>query len=230
MRGGAARSDGQRGLRVQTRLRSLLACLAIGLVAIGTAACGEADKGSGLAQRPSSAPATGVARAGTSSPSSSAGSSALDTDGDNDRPGNNRYDTDNDSVSTYGHTAAAADIQAITALFRRYYALAAAGDGARACSMVYWLFAETVVEEHDRGKGPSSLRGNTCAQVASKLFKQRHREAVEDVATLQVARVRLNGNQGMALVRFGATRERDVLVHRDRGAWKMSVLLDNGAP
>jgi hypothetical protein len=210
---------------VYIRMRSLLACSATALAAIGAMACEDTSRRPRSAsRRPSSAAAPATDRPSRRLPP------VLDTDGDSDRPGSGGSDTDNDAVSTYGHAAGTADIQAIAVLLKRYYTLAATGDGARACSMVYWLFAETVVEEHDRGRGPTSLRGNTCAQVASKLFTQRHRELVEDVATLQVVWVRLDGNRGVALVRFGPARERDVAVQRDHGVWKMNVLLDSGDP
>jgi hypothetical protein len=196
----------------------------------GAFGCGKTDVGPGSARRQSSgAPASGVTAAVSSGPGSSAQRSALDSDRDNDHPGRFRYDPDNDAVPTYGQAASVADMQAIAALLERYYTLAAAGDGSGACSLVYWLFAETVVEEH-RGRGGRSLRGNTCAQIASKLFEQRHRELIEDAATLHVAWVRVRGNRGVVLVRFGPIRERDVVVHRDRGVWKMNTLLDSGDP
>jgi hypothetical protein len=220
-----------RSSRLRPLLRSLLACSALALPVIGVTACGSSKKSGAAPQRSSAASATdSVAATTASSPGSAAGSPVLDDDADNDSPGNSRYDSDNDAVSSYGHPASVADRQVIAALIRHYYAAAAAGDGARACSLSYWLFAESVVEEHHPGKGPPSLRGDTCAQVASKLFKQRHRELIEDITAFQVAWVRVNRNQGLALLRFGGARERDVLVHRDRGAWKMNVLLDEGAP
>ncbi|MGC2374847.1 MAG: hypothetical protein WA484_13320 [Solirubrobacteraceae bacterium] len=160
---------------------------------------------------------------------SNPGSTVQDGDGDDDRPGSKR-DSDNDELLTFGSAAGAADRQAIASLVTRYYAAAAAGDGARACSMLYWLVAEAIVEEHSRGKGPASLRGNTCAQVASKVFKQRHSELAQDVRALEVTQLRLRAKRGWVRLRVGPTRELLVFVHRHNGVWQMNNLLDAGAP
>ena len=194
--------------------RWLLAGVTVAFVTIAATGCGG-----GASAGPESSSASG----------STPGSSVLDVDRDTDRVMNPRSDPDSDAVPTKGYPAGAAETQAISTLIRRYYAAADAGDGEKACSLTYWLTAEMIVEEH-RHKGSASLRGSTCAQVASELFKQRHRELDEDLATLQVAWVRLVAKRGLARVRFGATRERAVFVHREGNAWKMSVLLDGGAP
>jgi hypothetical protein len=156
-----------------------------------------------------------------------------DGDGDVDRLTSGPYDTDNDAVPEFGPPAGVADRRSILTLFGRYYAAAAAGDGASACSMLDALIAESLVEEHRRGKGPPSLQGDTCAQVISKLFRQHHRELAEDVTGgYRVLLIQVRGNRGYVLVRFSAKRElRElrVLVRRAHGVWKMDVPLDNGA-
>lgn len=201
---------------MHAQLRSLVVCsTVVALSTIGATACGTSSNGSSSAKSVSSTASTG-------------GLPVLDGDKDNDSPGSSRYDSDNDEVLTFGPAADPVDRAAIGALIKSYYAAAAAGDGRRACSLTYWLFAESIVEEHHRGKGPRSLRGNTCAQISSKLFAQRHRELTEDVAALEVAAVQVKRKQGFVLVRFGKKRERIVLVHRDNGVWEMNVLLDNG--
>jgi hypothetical protein len=152
-----------------------------------------------------------------------------DTDGDDDRPGS-RFDPDTDIALTFGHPADVRDTQAVAVLIGGYYKAAAAGDGRKACSMMFWLYAETTVEEHSKGKGARSLRGSTCAQIAGKVFRGRHRELVEDAGSVNVSVLRVQGKQGLARVRFGATRERLIPLKLDRGAWRMNTLLDAGAP
>lgn len=183
-------------------LRPLLACFALALSTLGATACGATSRSSSLPVR--------------------------DGDGDIDSLGLGRYDGDSDAVPTFGQAASAVDHQAVVALIRRYYKVAADGDGAMACSMLDTLVAEALVEEHERDRGPPSLRGNTCPQAAAKVFEQRHRELAEDVAGLQVAWVRVKGNRGVTLVRFAANRERLVRVHRAGVVWQMNALLDSG--
>jgi hypothetical protein len=153
--------------------------------------------------------------------------SVTDGDSDDDRPGSKR-DPDTDEVVTYGSAASAADKRAITSLITSYYRAAAAGDTHRTCKMLYWLVAETVVEEHSHGRGPASLRGHTCEQVASKVFEQRHRELVEDASSLSVTELQVRAKKAWGRLHFGPTRELLVVLHKTNGAWQMNNLLDAG--
>ncbi|MFZ2114908.1 MAG: hypothetical protein WAU77_14390 [Solirubrobacteraceae bacterium] len=203
--------------------RTLLACAAVALSVAGACGCGAARS------------TAGVETTATSSPFSLAELAKRDQDGDIDRLTQSRYDDDNDAIPGFGQPADAADRRAIVALIKRYYIAAAAGDGAKACSMQYALTAELLVEEHHRGKGPASLRGGTCARIMSKLLAQHHRELAEDVSGgYRVLAVQVHLNQGYALVRFAAPRELHelrelrMLVHREHGGWKMDRPLDDG--
>lgn len=223
-------------LRVPLLLRVLLVCAMALLTACGTSACGTTSENSHSAPQGSTVVfATGKTEArAASGPTSTADLSKhdRDRDGDIDRLTPSRYDTDNDAIPGFGQPADAADRRAIVALIGRYYAVAAAGDGARACSMLDTPIVESVMEEHSRGKGPASLQGDTCSQIMSKLFEQRHRELAEDIAGYRVLVVQLRDNRGYALVRFPARhelRELQVIVRRENGVWLMDVPLDNGA-
>lgn len=197
---------------MRPRLTSLLACSALILAGLANVGCGASGQ--------------------TSSTSSKGPSSkrlpAPDGDNDIDSLGQGRYDPDNDVDPTYGPAAGAGERQAIGALIKHYYAAAAAEEGARACSMLYPLIAEAIVEEHHPGKGPPALRGNTCAQVAGNVFVQRHRELVADAATLSFGWMQRQQRQAVVLAHFGPTRELIVRVHRTQGGWKMNNLLDSG--
>ncbi len=155
-----------------------------------------------------------------------------DGDEDIDRLTRSRYDVDNDAIPAFGPPAGPADRRSILALVKRYYAAAAARDGATACTMLDMQITEALLEEHSRGHGPLSLQGHTCAQIMSRLFEHRHRELVEDVTGYRVLAVQVKHQSGYALVHFPAKhelRELQVLVRREHGVWLMNVPLDNGA-
>ncbi len=137
--------------------RTLLACMAVAIASFGATACGSTEE----------------------RPVATAVPSGQDQDGDIDSLGQGgRYDTDNDAILTWGPPADGADRAAIVALLKRYYT-AAAGEGARACTMLDPLIAETVEEDRHAGRGPRLPRGSMCAQIMASMFEQRHRELVE---------------------------------------------------
>ena len=85
-----------------------------------------------------------------------------------DRPSEQSYDSDDNSIHFFGHAAGAAEERTATAFVKRYYAAAAAGNGARACSLLSTEIAGSVVEQYGRPPGPPGLRGTSCAVVMSK--------------------------------------------------------------
>jgi hypothetical protein len=197
--------------------KALAVFLAVVLSALGAGACG------------SSKVSTDTTGAGlpAESRSSRADASVKDTDGDNDSPGS-RVDPDNDIAMTFGHAADAQDMAVVSALLRNYYRVAAAGDGGKACALLYGLFVESTVEEHN-----SVRRGGdrqTCAQIAANTFRRHHAELVEDTKAIDLTVLRVKRKRGLARVLYGATRERLVPLELDRGVWRMDTLIDNGAP
>jgi hypothetical protein len=194
------------------RSKSLLAwcALVLSLAAVG---CGSGTSTQSLS---------------TKAQDQSTGLPARDGDHDIDSLGQGRYDIDNDANPTFGPAADSADRRTIVALITHYYALAAARDGGQACSLLDPLVIEALVEEHAGGGGASVSHGGTCSEIATKVFTLHHRELAEDVADMRVAWVQLQARQAVALVRFGATRERIVRTRRAHGRWQMYALLDNG--
>lgn len=191
-------------------LSSSLACCALALAVLCLASCGSATTNT----------RTGVPPKGVPLP-------PRDEDGDIDRFGAGPYDTDNDADPVFKQVTSAADHRAIVALIKRYYAVALEGDGAQACSMLDPLLVESLLEEHERGRGPPALRGKTCAQIATKTFAQSHRELVEENTSIDVLWVAVTGNLGTSLVRFGPYRELVLLTRRTDGVWRMDVLLSH---
>jgi hypothetical protein len=205
----------------------LLALLTIVLLSLGAVACGGVGKSTGSASQNSSdafstgdtTPTTASNTKPTSSNVTPAGAHGKDSNDGDDDP-----NVDDDiSIVDYGHAASGADKLAIAVLIERYYAAAAADDGAKACSQIYSVVVEMIPEDFSQAPG---LGGKTCAVVMSKVFKQRHQQMAADVAALKVTRVRVEGNKGLASTYFGKLPQPYVMVHRDNGAWKMESLFE----
>src|SRR5690242_11761264 len=130
-------------------MKSLLALLLVSLFSLGVGACGGSSAGGGSGSASASA---------TRHP-------ARDRDDDGDK------NDDDAHVLYWGRAATGADQQAITTLIKRYYAAAAAEDGAQACSLLVPFVAEAVPENYGHQPG---LHGRSCAVVMSKFFRQRH--------------------------------------------------------
>jgi hypothetical protein len=144
-----------------------------------------------------------------------------DADGDIDTLGQGgRYDRDNDATFQWGPVASAADRRVVVALVKRYYAIAAAGDGAGACSLLDPLIVEMVAEDE-------SHRG--CAHNMDRLFARFHRQLVEDLGSFRVVVVQRRENTAAVLVDFAPTRLWQVFVRRTHGHWRLDTPLYNGA-
>jgi hypothetical protein len=219
--------------RSEVKMKSRLMLITIALASIGVGACGNAGKVASSASHaaPGALTTGGAGATSISTATSTPRGFARDNDDDNDSRGNSYYDEDDNVILRYGHSASAADVQAVTAIVKRYYAAAAAGDGVKGCSLIYSLFAETIPEEYGRPPaGPPGLRGKTCAVIVSKLFKQNHRQLVADNTVLKVTGVRVEGNRGWAVLSLQMRSAHRILVHRERGAWKIDELLDSEMP
>jgi hypothetical protein len=181
--------------------KTLLTLLAIVLAGVGATSCGVSESARSTPPLP-------------------------DSDGPNDNP--SKPEEDDNGTRYFGREADAAETLAVAGLVKRYYAAGAAGDGATACSLIYSVIARSVPEEYGRPPGPPALRGNTCAAVMSKLFKQRHGLLLADLAKLSVADLRVGGERAVALLSFGRGRERYIPVRRERRVWKIDELFDAG--
>jgi hypothetical protein len=213
-------------------MKSLLGLLAVCLLGIGVTACGETSKSIGSAsQSTSSTAATNTTPSTT--PSNTAPAPAdtkVDGDKDNDISAPDD-DTKNNSVLDFGHAASASEKQTITALVKRYYAAALAGDGAKACAMLYSTLAEAVPEDYGQSPpGQPYMRGTTCPAVMALLFKHFHKQLAVEVPVLKVSRVRLDEHHGLAVLTFGNLPERDISVAREGHVWKIEALLDSELP
>lgn len=197
----------------------LLLALVAGLLAIYACACGGATK--------STNGTSGSSANATTTSASTPSYLKVDSDKDNDI-GAPYDDTNNNSALDYGHAASAADRQAVTQLVKRYYTIAATGDGAQACSMITPSLSKAVAEDYGHGSaGPSYLSsGTSCPAVMTLLFKHLHSQLAVELAKLEVTRVRLVGDRGFAILRFGAL-ERELSVGRQGHTWRVQALLDS---
>jgi hypothetical protein len=198
-------------------MNSKLLSLTAVLLCLGAVGCGASGSG------------------GTTTPSNVANTATLpqpelkgDSDSDSDSYG---LGPDPDTSRTFGYPVSASEARAITALVKRYYAIAATEDGARACTTMYSALAESLAETYGGPYGVPSLRGTTCAQVLSKLFKQRHGSIAADSATLRVVAVRALGRRGSVLLSFGGKRPTHYMeMRRELGSWKIDRMLDGESP
>jgi hypothetical protein len=205
-------------------MKPLLTLLAIGLLSVYAAACGSSSKGS-----TSSGAHTTTTVAASTIPTDTTPApveTAVDADKDND-VGAPHDDTNNDSVLDSGQAASPSEQRTITALVKRYYKVAAAEDGAQACSMIYSTYAEAIPEDYGQSPpGQPYMRGTTCPVVMSLFFKHFHNQIALELPKLKVARVRLKEHAGFAVLSFGALPERQIAVDREGHVWRIDDLLD----
>jgi hypothetical protein len=190
--------------------------LAIGgaaILAAGLLACGGAHR---------AATAPGAA----AHPALPAIVTSEDEDFDSDRY---KDEPDNESEPV-GHPAGAADARAVAAVVKRYFAAAAREQGAAACALLYSVFEELVAQTYGGVGGAPELSGNSCAEVATKLFRQQHRQ-LRAATSVKVAAVRISFNRGIAQFGFGAGRPTlYTMLHRERARWKMDEMLYSEHP
>jgi hypothetical protein len=135
-----------------------------------------------------------------------------------------------DEDDYYGPPASPDEARAITAIARRYYALAASDKGASACSMIYWAVAEALSEEYNQRPQKVPHRASTCASVMTRLFTQEHSQLSAKVARLTVLKVLSNGPRAWIVMSFGEARKRHLVLRREPHGWSIVTPLDRGLP
>jgi hypothetical protein len=184
-------------------LAAPLGLLAAILVGLGVGACG------------------GVASRGhdTSTPVGASTSTPHRTDLDNDGDNND----DDGKVLAYGHAAGAGERRIATTLVKRYFAAAAAEDGARACRLLVPLLAEIAAEANEHA--PAADR--TCPAALSRLFRRHHPLLVHKSASLEAIAVRVRGRRMLVVLEFPPLPEaRQIEERRVGGVWRMFSILD----
>lgn len=155
----------------------------------------------------------------------------VDSDQDND-VGASHDDLNNRLALDFGHPANSADRHAITALVKRYYRVALAGQGRKGCSMLYPSLAEAAPEDDSREPGtPAYMQNaNSCTEVLDDLFRHYHAQLATELPKLNITRVRVRGYDGFAFLSFGALAQRKISVIRTRRGWNLSQIYDEELP
>jgi hypothetical protein len=206
------------------RKAAVAGLVTVALLALG-GGCGSASKDAGSTSKVTSTVAAGGVSGATSSPGRLMGDEDNDYKGD---VGKAYYDSDDNRIRYYGHAASAADARAIMALVKRYYAAAAAGDGATVCALTRPIVAETMPENYGQPPGPRYLRGaSTCAAVLSIVFKHFHDKLTVPV---RVTNVRVSGDRADVLLGFKTLQAGEIKMRRERGSWKIDGLLAVALP
>lgn len=155
---------------------------------------------------------------------------AGDSDGDNDRNAD-------ENMHTPGREGSPSERRAISDAVRRYYSTALVGNGRAACAMLARPLTTSMLVEYGRYGAPY-LRGNTCTEIMSKVFRHDRRQVVAVASTQKLVDVRLEGDHGYAALHVDlpclrgscVLNERvlhiaNVLVKREGDAWKIDSLL-----
>lgn len=156
--------------------------------------------------------------------------SKIDGDEDNDI-GAPSDDTNNSQALAIGHPASPVERRAITALIKRYYAAALAGNGAAACSMLFSTLEESVPEDYGVSPpGQPYMKGKTCPAVLDGVFRHFHPQLAAELPSLKVARMGVNGRHAMVILTFGKMPMREIPTSREGRIWRIGALLDTEVP
>jgi hypothetical protein len=211
----------------------LLALLVSGLLSLATGACGTSGEHTGSSTHASPGAQAGGAAA-TNARAGAVRSSGYLNDQDEDIGGvaqNSGYhDPDDVRALALGHPARASTARTIAAVVERYYAVATAGDGRRACSMLLPSIARAVPVDYggSSSAAPEYLRGQkTCPAIMTLIFKRLHSMLGAPVA---VTRVLVNGAHASALLGSTAMGASYISLQREHGTWRIGGLLSGTMP
>ena len=210
--------------------RAWLALLTCALLCGGLGACG--DSSGATSTNASTRPPTTAATTATTTANATPAATAMDSDRDNDE-GGITDDNNHRNTEAFGHAASASDTRAITALVKRYYAIALSGNGARACSLLYSTLEEAVPEDYGGpdGRPPPSGNHRTCPEVLREILAREHTRLAFEVPKLAVHRVRVFERHGLLFLSFGPQLpEREITVMHEGSTWRMEAMSDSELP
>jgi hypothetical protein len=127
----------------------------------------------------------------------------------------------------YGQAASEAASRTITALVKRYYAVAKTGDGKQACSMMIPSIVKAIPVDYGEF-GASYLHGaKTCPTVLSRMFEHSHGELT---APITVTGVLVKGDRAYALLDSARIHASTIALLREHGAWMVAAPLGSRIP
>jgi hypothetical protein len=198
-------------------VKVFFALLVVSLLSFDVVACG--GSGSGSASR---AHSSAVASAGGATVPASTSASQTSTTGEG--PGASERELD----ETVGVAAGEADRLAVSSIVKRYYAAVAADNGVQACSLLYQPLAKSFDEDYSEVSGPRELRGKSCIEITSKLFRHRRGQPTSDVSGIEVTGVRVvNDIMAVALLHSPTMPVGDISLQREGGIWRVDEMLGN---
>jgi hypothetical protein len=166
----------------------------------------------------------------------SAGYVLGDADDDDRHSGAEPTDRDDAPVRHYGAAGTAGDMNTMAVVLKRFYAAAAAGDGARACGLLSAKLAHGhrlerfVPEEYRPTQGATIFQGRGCAKVESTLFSIDREQLRAQSTSMLLPEVRVRGRHAIAIVRFKHFPERQIALKLEDNGWKVDALMDSLVP
>jgi hypothetical protein len=232
-------------------LKSLIAVSAITLLGLGVSGCGGASKGIGSTSDATSSIATSTSRSDARPPGASSAQgyrndddndpssdedlddlNGKNVDEDKDEPEDKTdpengfyHDKDDLGIVSYGHAAGVATMRMIAATVKRYYAVAAAENGTKACTMIFPSYAAAIAEDYGQAPGPAYLRGaKTCSAVLVRVFKRSHSQLV---GSFTVTGARVEGDHAIALLGSTTMPASEISLTEAHGAWWISEIISS---
>jgi len=143
-----------------------------------------------------------------------------DEDSDDEHPPLRFGNDDPPLIGKFGGRAGPALSRRIAALVRRYYAVSLAGDGASACALLAPGLRPGVETEY--GTGQAGQEG--CAAPMARLLAEQHSQLqADEIQSMLVTAVHVNGDLGLAVLEFKRTPESEIAVQREGSAWKVDA-------
>jgi hypothetical protein len=127
---------------------------------------------------------------------------------------------------TFGRVAGPTETRAAAVVVERYYRAVAVNDGATACRLMYPSMAQATPETI----GPLAGRHESCATVMTLLFRTRDGSPTRDVAGIVVAKLRVKGARGIALLRSPTMHEGEIVLRREGRRWMVLDRLGSVLP
>jgi hypothetical protein len=154
----------------------------------------------------------------------------VDADSDSDlgeRARTGYTDEDDGTMLEYGHAAGPGDARRIVTQVERYYAAAAAENGAVACALMLIPYADNVPMDYGKGAGPRYSKGDTCAVVMTKTFAHFHRTLVGPVV---ITGVRVKGDQAIVLIGSKTISASYFSMTREGTRWTVDTMVASSMP
>jgi hypothetical protein len=151
---------------------------------------------------------------------------AKDRDNDADNKTGSYFDVD-DSISLgFGKSASAADRRAVSEAIARYYALAAAHDGVKACGLLAAPIAQSLPQTVGGFGGPTYYKGKTCGEVLTKIFEANVHQLATYATSMRVVKVGVENNEAVAVFAVKDHPGRAIRLRHEHGAWKVDGPVD----